>query len=106
MIEKRRIDSQKGVKHLRFQNLLVNNRHQMGIVVRALSGIKHWTAPRALGLIQHSCLYYMYRYYSIIVLLVNDIKGNIRNKNKRNTTVLTSQTLPFTFSLKILNLRL
>ena len=37
-----------------------------------------------------------------MLLVVNNIKGNIRNKNTRNTTVLTSQWLRFTFSLKTL----
>ena len=39
------------------------------------------------------------------LLLVNNIQGNIRRKNAPNTTVLTSRSLPFTFSLKTLNLR-
>ena len=41
----------------------------------------------------------------IMLLLVNNTEGNIRNKNTRNTTVLTSRSLPFTFSLKTLSLR-
>ena len=40
-----------------------------------------------------------------MLLLVSNIKGNIRNKNTRSTTVLTSQSLAFTFSLKTLNLQ-
>ena len=40
-----------------------------------------------------------------MLLVVNNIKGNIRNKKTRITTVLTSRSLPFTFSLKTLNLR-
>ena len=40
-----------------------------------------------------------------MLLLVNGKKGNIRNKNTGNTTVFTWRSLPFTFSLKTLNLR-
>ena len=40
-----------------------------------------------------------------MLLLVNNIKGNIQNKNARNTTVFTSRSLPFTFSLKTLHIR-
>ena len=40
-----------------------------------------------------------------MLLLVDNIKGNIASKNTHNTTVLTLRPLPFTFSLKTLNLR-
>ena len=40
-----------------------------------------------------------------MLLLVSNIKGNIQNKNIRNTTVRTSRSLPFTLSVKTLNLR-
>ena len=41
-------------------------------------------------------------------ILVNNIQANIRNKNARSNTtqLLTSRSLPITFSIKTLNLRL
>ena len=51
----------------------------------------------------HECMLFQNCTTENMLLLVNNIKGNIRNKNTRNTTVLTSRSLPFTFSLKTLN---
>ena len=62
-------------------------RVQFGFIVKLTSGCYFQIAQQAMQ------------------LLLNNIKGNVRNKNARNTTVLITRSVPFTFSFKKLNLQ-
>ena len=47
-----------------------------------------------------TCAFYFQFARETMLLFVNNIEENVRDKNTRNTTVLISRSLPFTFSFK------
>ena len=63
-----------------------------------------WRQNCVLEKLTSACYFYIAR--EIMLLLVNNIKGNVWDKNTRNTTtyhaiqLLTTQSLRFTFSIK------
>ena len=43
--------------------------------------------------------------FAAVRLIINNIKGNVREQNTRNITALTSRSFPFTFFVKNFNFR-